>query len=225
MIAIIYGTCICGKKIVAVRRSEPEWLGEYLEKKHQYCSKKGGPFFPKSRCIGLRDEQTKEVFLMGDRLHTEDMETVSFTQDEQELVFAILESPNFDDVTDWVFDLDGEDKTEAPWIVRMIRKRIVTENLKIEITEMAYFLIMVLTYGNPGKAMFVLHKSGNFFERTDAQKWLVNSHVVITNLFPLGFLTEEAFERWWKNQKVSLESRRSWSDNLVDIFPDEWRRD
>lgn len=161
-----------------------------------------------------------------DRLNTEDLETRPSTKDELMQIAQILMLP-FDDTTDWAFNPDEgydpdvkEEKVELPWIARMIRKRITGEGLKIQVTKKAYFIICVLTQGNPGRAMFTLHKIGNFFEKTKAQKWLVTSLVLTTSIFPFGFPTEAAFNKWWDGQKMK---QQGWSDNKVDIFPSDWK--
>jgi hypothetical protein len=162
-----------------------------------------------------------------DRLDTENLRTRSLNQEERILMTGILLSP-IDDTTDWVFDPESrfdpdikDQKIEIPWILRAIRKRILDENLKIEITKKAYLLILLFVKGNPGKAMFVLHKIGNFFEKINAQRWLFTSRVFTCSLFPFGFPTEGAFAKWWNAQKIS---QQGYSYNKVDIFPDEWRK-
>lgn len=165
-----------------------------------------------------------------DRLNTDNLEFRPLTKEEMKQILQVMMLP-VDDTTDWAFDPDNEldpdvkdEKLEIPWIIRMIRKRIVGENLKIEITKKAYFLLMIITGGNPGNAMFVLHKIGNLFERREVQRWLVTSQVVTSSLFPFGVPTETAFNQWWDGQKVPRGSGKSWSDNLVDVFPNEWRQ-
>ena len=144
------------------------------------------------------------------RLNTENLKMNPLSQEEAELMVKILLSP-IDDSKDWKFNPDVEfdtevkgevvEEVEIPWIFRVIRKRIIEENLKIEITKKAYFLIFLFTNSNPGKAIFVLRKIGNLFERTKAKKWLVTSEIFTTNLFPDGFPSEKSWEKWWKEQK------------------------
>lgn len=166
-----------------------------------------------------------------DRLNTENLELRPLTKEEMKQTVQIMMLP-VDDTTDWVFNPDNEldpdvkdGKLPVPWICRMIRKRILGEHLKMEITKKAYFLLTVFTNGNPGNAMFILHKIGNLFEKREAKRWLVTSQVITSSLFPFGIPTEEAWNKWWDGQKVSQDSGKSWSDNLVDIFPNEWRRE
>jgi len=165
-----------------------------------------------------------------DRLDTDNVRVRPLSEKEMEMMLQVMLGP-MDDATDWAFDPDNEfdhdfkdEKIAIPWILRVIRKRIIGENLRIEITEKAYLLLMIITDGNPGKAMFVLHKIGNLFEKGRAQRWLVSSDVITSSLFPFGVPTEEAWDEWWDNQKVSRDSGKSWSDNLVDMFPAEWKK-
>lgn len=151
------------------------------------------------------------------RIDTDNLETGFYSQENLLELIKIQTSPQLEDTIDWVFDPDDK---KFPWIFRMIKIRIVDENLKIEITQKAYFLIMLLTGNSPRKVMFVLHKAGNLFEKVKARRWLINSNIVANSLFPFGFPTEKAFDRWWDSQK----SKRSWSGNMVDVFPDEWRK-
>lgn len=165
------------------------------------------------------------------RLNTESLEVGPLNLEEALLAMQIMLSP-LEDNEDWEFnadegfliDKDG-DKLEIPWICRMIRKRIVGENLKIKITQRAYFILMVFTEGNPGKAMFFLHKIGNFFEREESQNWLLTSQTLMFNLFPFGIPTEKAWGEWWDGQKTPPGSKKSWSDNMVDMFPEDWRKE
>jgi len=117
--------------------------------------------------------------LREDRLDTDSLEVQPLNKDDTCLLAEILMT-SFDDAIDWVFDPNLEfdpdvkdKKLEIPWIIKVIRKRIIGENLKIEITKKAYFLLLILTKGNPGKAMFILHKIGNLFEKVKSQQWLV----------------------------------------------------
>lgn len=166
-----------------------------------------------------------------ERLNTEGLEVRPLNEEEASLVMQIMLSL-LEDNEDWGFNADegfitnkdGE-KVEIPWICRMIRKRIVGENLKIKITQQAYFVLMVFTESNPGKAMFFLHKIGNFFEREENQNWLLTSQILMADLFPFGIPTEEAWGKWWDGQKTLPGSKKSWSDNMVDMFPDEWRKE
>jgi len=166
-----------------------------------------------------------------ERLNTEDLKVRPLNQEEASLMAHIFFSL-LDDQKDWEFDADNgfitvknEEKIEIPWICRVIRKRIVGENLKIKITQQAYFILMVFTESNPGRAMFTLHKIGNFFEKRGDQYWLVDSKILAADLFPMGIPTEEAFGDWWDKQKAPPGSKKSWSDNMVDMFPDEWRKE
>lgn len=159
-----------------------------------------------------------------DRLNTENLEVGPVAQDKMQFIAGVAMS-TMDDSVNWVFNPDEErdpdDKElELPFVVRVIRKRIIAENLKIQITKKAYLLIYLFVENSPGKAMFVLHKIGNFFEKIKAREWLVTSSVLLMSLFPLGFPTEVAFDKWWDGQKME---HRGWSDNKVDIFPNEWR--
>ena len=99
----------------------------------------------------------------------------------------------------------------------------MVRELKIKITQKAY-LLLALWADKPGKAMFLLHKIGNFFEKQDKEgiftDWLVTSDTVCVSLFPLGFPGEESFLKWWNGQKISggiIDANR------VDIFPNEWK--
>lgn len=164
------------------------------------------------------------------RLNTDNLEVRPLSQEETLLLAQILLS-SMDDAADWALDPDNGfdtneegEKLETPWIIRVIRKRITGENLKIAITKKAYFLLMVITESNPGKAMFTLHKIGNLLEKGRTPKWLVTSEVITSSLFPFGVPTEEAWDKWWDSQKVSRNSGQSWSDNLVDVFPQEWKK-
>jgi hypothetical protein len=166
----------------------------------------------------------------ANRLDTDDLEVRRMTHEEMAMTVNILMSPLNDD-KDWAFDPDNPvgtnargDDSEIPFIGRVIRKRILGEKLKIAITQKAYFIIIVLTDGNPGKAMFILHKIGNLLEKGRTPDWLVTSGVVMSALFPFGVPTEEAWDKWWDEQKVPTNSGRSWSDNLVDVFPEEWKK-
>lgn len=165
----------------------------------------------------------------NERLDTEGLKVRPLNQEEASLMAYIFFSL-LDDEKDWEFDADNGfitmkngEKLEIPWICRMIRKRIVGENLKIKITQQAYFILTVFTEGNPGRAMFLLHKIGNFFEKQADLDWLVTAKILSAELFPFGIPTEEAFGAWWDKQKT-ITGTKSWSDNLVDMFPDEWRK-
>lgn len=187
-----------------------------------------GPISPCNGCAYRPECEAEGRFQpRTDRLNTDNLKVRPFTRKEMEYILPIMMGPA-DDTVDWAFDpdneLDPDEKMSIPWIMRMIRKRIVGERLKIEITKKAYFLLLVITEGNPGKAMFVLHKIGNLFEKRGAQRWLVTSSVINSSLFPLGVPTEESFAAWWDSQKTPRDSGKSWSDNLVDMFPDEWRK-
>jgi len=167
------------------------------------------------------------------RLDTDNLKVRPLNQEEASLMAHIFFSL-LDDEKDWEFDADNGfitvkngEKIEIPWICRVIRKRIVGENLRIKITQQAYFILMVFTEGNPGRAMFSLHKIGNFFEKQNSQNWLLNSKTLAADLFPFGIPTEEAFGDWWDRQKATPGANKSWSDNMnmVDMFPDEWRKE
>lgn len=166
-----------------------------------------------------------------ERLDTEGLEVRPLEEEEASLMMQVVLSL-LEDNEDWEFDIDkgsitnkGGEEVEIPWICRMIRKRIVAENLKIKISQQAYFILMIVTESNPGKAMFTLHKIGNFFERRESQNWLVTSQILMAELFPFGIPTEEAWGKWWDGQKTPPGSKKSWSDNMVDMFPDEWRKE
>jgi len=175
-------------------------------------------------------EANNPELLRKTRLNTEELEVRPLTQREAWLIIQVILS-RLDDNEDWSFDADegfivnkdGE-KIEIPWICRVIRKRIVGENLKIKISKQAYLILMIFSDGNPGKAMFILHKIGNFLEKEEGQSWLVTSRTINVDLFPCGIPTEEAWGKWWDKQKVTPGSKKSWSDNMVDVFPDEWRK-
>ena len=131
-------------------------------------------------------------------------------------LFAEILLSDIDDTKNWEFDPDKEEK--IPFTCRIIRKRILEENLKIKITMKAY-LLLSLWADTPGKAMYLLHHIGNFFEKIEAKEWLLTSEIVCKALFPLGFPEERAFLRWWDNQK----QKNGFPENRVDIFPKEWR--
>ena len=143
-----------------------------------------------------------------------------------EAMIGIMKS-SLEDTKDWVFDPQGKNKeeiktplpSEIPWVSIVIRQRIISARLKIKITQKAHFLIFLMTEGNPGKAMFVLHKIGNLFEGHQVKNWLVTSGIVTSGLFPAGFPGEEDFCKWWDGQKDSNGA------NKVDHFPDEWREE
>lgn len=160
------------------------------------------------------------------RLSTDNLDTRRLTLKEMENAAMFLMS-NLDDTKDWTFNpdepTDVESGKEIPFILCVIRKRIMTENLKLQITKKAYLLMLIMSEGVPGKAMFILHKAGNLLERGRTRSWLVTASFVTSAMFPFGVPTEKAFSKWWEDQKVDPESGRSHSDNLVDVFPDEWR--
>ncbi len=186
---------------------------------------KGERISPCTGCGWFQDCQKEGIGKPKEnRLNTDGLEMGSLTEDNMRLLAGVMMS-SIDDGADWVFNPDEEcdpdhKETRLPWIIRVIRKRIVGERLKIQITKKAYIIIALLVDGNPGKAMFILHKIGNFFEKIKAREWLVTSLVLMRSLFPFGFPTQAAFEKWWDGQKVR---GQGWSDNKVDIFPDEWR--
>ncbi len=46
----VHGTCLCGKEVRFYLDSEPEELGECLERQHQECTLENGPEFSRATC-------------------------------------------------------------------------------------------------------------------------------------------------------------------------------
>jgi len=169
-----------------------------------------------------------------ERFDTENLEYRPLTDEEIESIAKVLVS-SLNDTENWVFNADKRfiqvknGELEIPWILRVIRKRIFAEKLKIEITQKAYMLLAIFAV-TPAKALFSLHKIGNFFEKNRQKDWLLTAKIFCEELFPLGFPTEEAFEKWWTNQKqITHRGRKPGKRVLLEInkafyFPEEWKK-
>jgi hypothetical protein len=170
-------------------------------------------------------EQRKKNYekFKRERLNTDDLQPTPLDREKAKFMVMIIAS-NMDDTKDWEFDadkrIDPESGNEIPFTLRVLRKRIVGEKLKIRITQKAYFLIF-LWADTPGKAIFFLHKASNFFEKRKTTEWLVTSDIITMDLFSHGFPSKRSFDKWWDGQKIP---GAVGSDNRVDIFPDEWKK-
>lgn len=159
------------------------------------------------------------------RLETDNLETRPLATEEKAVLTKLKASENLDDDCDWEFDPDNPRDPELdlkiPTGIRILRKRIVGEKLKIKITKKAYLMLGYL-FDRPGKIMILLHYIGNTFEKLGAGQWLVDSDLVLEELFSAGIFTDESLSELWDQQK--LDNPTGWSDNKVDFFPDAWRK-
>lgn len=159
--------------------------------------------------------------LIDEHLETE-LPTRPMDETTTQTYFMILmaaKEGGLDDTQEWRFDPDAESEPPVPFNCKVLRKRIDVLGLKLEFTEAAGILIAVLTKGSPGETMYVLHKACNHFEARGAERWLLTTEVMSTELFPMGYVTPEAFAAWWDGQKDER------GGNKVDYcIPSTWIR-
>lgn len=160
------------------------------------------------------------------RIDTESVEIRPFTQDDINIIGTVGLKAWISDHSDCAFDPENDfhshfGELKIPKGIKEIRKRIVKEGLKIEITAKAYWLFWILFWllgpkklivPSPPETVitFLLHKIGNFFEKMEAEKWLVNAKIVHEGLFRIGF---PILNKWIEKERENLE-----------IFPKEWKK-